>query len=88
MNEQIQQLQAQLSQCISRIEHLERLLTYPSDDSLRTALGVPYSRGEGGSDLTDSIFIGVGGGSANVPKAYAGTFLLEVDSVTREIPFL
>jgi len=68
-------------------------LSYPVDDASRNALGVVTRVGPGPtSDLTDtiSITIGPGGGSdtADVPKAYAGSVLLNIDGANYEVPYL
>lgn len=64
-------------------------LAYPVDDASKNALGVATRVGPGPtSDLTDTITIGAGGGSANVPKAYAGTVLLAIEGANYEIPYI
>lgn len=61
-------------------------LPYPLDAVSKNS--IPNSPGLGASALTDTVSIGAGGGSASVPKAYAGTLLIVFDGVTYEVPFL
>jgi hypothetical protein len=63
-------------------------LTLPVDAASIAALGALTSHSFGSSDLTDTITIGAGGGSASVPKAYVGTLWVVKDGAEYEVPYL
>lgn len=63
-------------------------ITLPVDAASKAALGALIGGSIGTSDLTDTITIGAGGGSADVPKAYAGTFWIIDGGTQKEVPFL
>lgn len=63
-------------------------LSKPVDDASKNVLGAAFRRGNGSHDLTDTITIGAGGGSASVPAAYSGTVIFLADGITFEIPYL
>jgi hypothetical protein len=66
----------------------EHQIVYPLDDDSKVAIGAVSSIKVGSKALTQSITIGAGGGSANVPAAYFGTIIVLVNGKQREIPYL
>lgn len=68
------------------LERKKQALPYPVDDVSKNALGVPIGKGAGSHALTQSI--NTAGATANVPAAYAGTELIDINGTTREIPYL
>lgn len=69
-------------------ERQRQFVPYPVDEASKNALQAVLKLGAGSSDLTDTISIGAGGGSADVPKAYAGSIVIQVNGENYEIPYL
>jgi len=63
-------------------------ISAPLDEASLNALKAGVARALGSSTLTQSITIGAGGGSANVPAAYLGSLVVEFEGVRYEIPYL
>lgn len=81
--------QAQLQQIFEWMQiRQHQQIGYPLDEASRNSLGVGTARGPGSTALTQNITIGAGGGSAAVPKAYAGTLIIEFEGVRYEVPYL
>lgn len=62
-------------------------LPYPVDDASRLNLRAITTSGTGSHGLTQSITVGAGGGTFNVPAAFTGTILLETADGRKEIPY-
>jgi hypothetical protein len=66
---------------------LQQIAT-PLDDASKHGSGLAFGEGDGTTGLTDTITIGSGGGTANVPKAYRGTKLINIDGAVYEFGFI
>lgn len=69
-------------------ERRQQQLSYPVDLASKAALGAVVKVGTGAHALTQSISVGAGGGTFNVPAAFTGTFAATVEGQQLEIPYL
>lgn len=63
-------------------------LSYPVDEASKNAISAVQKFGVGSSDLTDTVIVGPGGATFDVPKAYAGSIVVSVDGENYEIGYL
>lgn len=63
-------------------------LSLPVDDASRNALGAAVGVGPGSTATSQSVNISTTPMSISVPAAYAGTEILVINGVQREIPYI
>lgn len=63
-------------------------ISYPLDLASKSALGAPVDGGPGSGATTQSINLTGSAQSINVPAAYTGYRILEIDGALYKIPYI